>query len=264
MIRYCTILFLLFAKTAPAQTAEQQFLVYHANKTIQWQHDGKTELATRGIFIKSKHSITVPEQGDVMLIKNDGRSLLISKPGSYSFQQIRSLFLKSKNNSAVSGFFAYVFEKFLAGSNGDDKQKVSAAVYRAKSPMKNPADSSFVFTAPVILEWVPEQKNLPYKISVSIAKTNMDTIIRGSTRFTIEAAAFDEKKGALIHWWCKPYNSKQDAVALFVFIVPSQKDKIIIQRQLKELERSSHGNPAIYRALKKDLFEKWLDFYTVN
>ena len=119
------------------------------------------------MYIKPQQSIIIADQNEVMLIQNDGKSLLINKPGTYSFLQIKKLFATLKTNSSSSGFFAYVFDKFLHGDGDEEKQKVSAAVFRGPKEMQLPLDSSFVFSTPV-LKWKAKNINVPYKIELKI------------------------------------------------------------------------------------------------
>ncbi len=256
------LLILLISKLAC--TAADQYLIYHVNKPVEWLHDGKKETAKRGVYIKPQHSIVLTDQNEVMLIQNDGKSLLLDKPGTYSFLQIKKLFVASKTNSGSSGFFAYVFDKFLHGDGDEQKQKVSAAVFRGPKEMQLPLDSSFVFSAPV-LKWKPKNINIPYKIELKINDVLFDTIVRKQSSFTIPAWLLKptDKSFFRIEWMCYTADSKQKSPSFLLFI-PKKEDEQIIQKQIQELKTSFKSNYSLYRLFEKDLLEKWLEAYQLN
>jgi hypothetical protein len=73
-----------------------RYLLYHVNKEVLWLHDGKKEPARRGIFLQEKHTLLLSAKADVMLIQNDGKSILLKEAGNFSFQQIKNRFSKLK------------------------------------------------------------------------------------------------------------------------------------------------------------------------
>jgi hypothetical protein len=245
-------------------SGQDQFLFYHVTKSVQWVHEGKKEPAKRGAFLKSNQSIVLQELSDIMLVKNDGKSMLLNKPGTYTFQQIKTLFLKSKTTSASAVFFAYVFEKFLSGDDAEEKQKVSAVVFRGPKAMRSPADSVFIFSAPV-LYWKPEQVNIPYKIELKINGTHFDTIVRKQNSLVIPQRFLNNigKQPVRIEWVCYPADGKQKA-APFLMLIPKKADESIIQQQLLELKKLYKANSGLYKVFEKDLLEKWLDLYQLK
>jgi hypothetical protein len=237
--------------------AGDELLLYHVSKQVQWVHDGKKDAAKRGVFLLPKHSLVITAQSNVMLVQQDGKSMLLDKPGTYTFSQIKVLMQKIKAESVSKNFFAYVFEKFLSG-DGDEKQKVAAVVYRGKRIMLSPADSSFVFSTPLLF-WKPEQSSIPYKIEIIINKTVFDTIIRKQTSIAIPQR-FLNQQPQLIQWSCYPADSKQKPQP-FVLLIPGKEDAATIQQQLAMLKKTCGSDTQILRRMKKDLFEKWLKSY---
>lgn len=246
------------------RAADAKYLFYHVNKDVQWQHDGVKEKAQRGKFLSANQSIIITELADVMLVQSDGKSMLLEKPGSYSYLQIKKLFNAAKTNSTSSGFFSYVFDKFLNGGSSDDKQRVSAAVIRGKYAMYLPGDSSFLFTTSILLQWKPEQKNIPYRIIIRINEKRLDTVIRQKTSFTVPATILDGNKAMLLQWTAVPSDSKQKQPNPFLSIIPAEKDKRILQQQLKHLMKDSSKDPQLMRLMKNDLFERWLELYRMH
>jgi hypothetical protein len=255
---------LFFFQQAFAQAAEQKYLLYHVNKDVHWVHDGKKEKAKRGNFLLAAHSIIIPEQADVMLVQTDGKSLLLNKPGTYSFNRISQLFSSSKPSSLSSGFFSYVFEKFLQNESVDEKQKVTAVVFRGRKAMQLPDDSSFIFSFPVTLQWKPEQKNIPYKLSIRINRDSIDTIIRNKNTFLLTEDIFKtDSSAALLVWSAAPSDSKSQTPPSLA-ILPAAADKDIIEQQLKQLRLAYSKDPAMLRLMEKDLFERWLELYQLR
>jgi hypothetical protein len=217
-------------------------------------------MAKRGVLLQPGHGITITPQSNVMFVQKDGKSMLLDKAGSYTFSQVQSLLQKIKTESVSKNFFAYVFEKFLSGE-GDEKQRVAAVVYRGKNVMQSPADSSFVFSAP-ILQWKPESVAIPYKVEISSATEKMDTIVRKSAALQLPAR-FITKQAQLISWICYPADSKQKPNPVS-FLIPEEKDRIIIQEQIETLRKIYSKNPTLLRLLKQDLFMQWIHTYQLK
>jgi hypothetical protein len=251
----------LFCLFSSAATAAEKFLLYHVTNEVHWTHDGKKENARRGVFIKEKESITVKTRGDVMLIRNDGKSLLLDQPGVYTFQKLKELFQSNRSKNASSRFFAYVFEKFL--SNGEnEEQKITAVVYRGKRAMLAPADSGFVFSKTIRLNWKPEQVNIPYKISITINGVLFDTLIRKQTFLSLPQHLLQKtNEPILITWTCYPYDSKQTKPPPFLLLLSSAADQTIIQQQLKQLRSSFAKRQRLLKTMENDLFARWLELY---
>lgn len=257
-------IFLILLCSGLTGVAADQYLIYHVNKPVQWLHDGKKETAKRGVYIKPQQSIIIADQNEVMLIQNDGKSLLITKPGTYSFLQIKKLFSALKTNSSSSGFFAYVFDKFLHGDGDDEKQKVSAAVFRGPKEMQLPLDSSFVFSTP-ILKWKSKNINIPYKIELKINGVLFDTIVRKQSSFVIPGRLLKtkDKSPSRIEWICYAADRKQKP-PFFLLLIPKKEDELMIQQQIKGLKNSFKTNYSLYKIFEKDLLERWLEVYQLK
>lgn len=259
MIKQLIILFSFLCMISNASA--EQFLLYHANKGVLWMHNGKKEAARRGIFIHEKESIVLTVKGDVMLIQDNGISVLLDEPGTYSFQKIKNLFQSAKSKNISARFFSYVFEKFLSGSE-DEKQKVTAVVYRGKRAMLSPADSGFIFTNTVKLSWKPEQVNLPYKIRIQINGHVFDTIIRKQNFLTIPSWLLEKNADAVcIRWTCFPYDLKKTVPPPFVLVRPASGDAVVIQQQLKQLRTAYATKKDLLKVMEKDLLERWMELY---
>lgn len=263
MTKLLFILLLLQQSIVYAGT-DQKYLLYHVNKNVQRVQNGKKEIARRGMFLSAPHTIIVQPQADVMLVRSDGRSLMLNKAGTYSFKQIIQLFGKANTNSVSSGFFSYVFEKFLKNEDADEKQKVTAVVYRGRKAMQLPADSSFIFSFPVTLQWKPEQKNIPYKLHIRLNRDSIDTIIRNQNTFLLTQQLLKtDSTAALLAWYATASDSKSAANS-FLAIIPASADKEIIEQQLKQLRTAYSKDPAMLRLLEKDLFERWMEVYQLR
>jgi len=247
-----------------SKSADIKYLLYHVSNEVHWQHDGLKENAKRGMFLSANQSILIVQQADVMLVQSDGKSLLLDKPGTFTYLQIKKLFSTLKPNGVSAGFFCYVFEKFLTGGSDDDKQKVSAAVIRGKYATYLPADSSFLFTKTILLQWKPEQKNIPYRITVRVNQTVFDTVIRTKTSLTVPAKMLRDDEAMLLKWTAIPSDSKQKQPAPFLYILPSKKDRTVLHQQLKHLTNSYSREPQLLQLMKKDLFERWLELYQLK
>jgi hypothetical protein len=262
MIRIAAILFSI-AFCSFRLPVTEKYLLYHVNKEVHWLHNGAREKAKRGLFLSARESLSLAPDSDVMLLRNDGSSLLLEKPGTYTFAKVKALFSAQRSSSVSSGFFAYVFEKFLHGEDTEEKQKVTAAVYRSQQPMIRPVDSSFVFNTPLQLSWKPAQKNLPYKISISVNHNNFDTVIRKVSTFTVPDSLIREKgkTALLIQWNCYPYDSKQAPPAPFHLIIPKSEDLPIIRQQVKYIREHYAGKKELLRIMENDLFQRWMEVY---
>jgi len=246
--------------------ATDQYLLYHVNKEVHWLHDGMKEKAKRGMFVKANQSLLINEQSDVMIIQQDGKSLLLNKTGTYTYAQLKSLFSNVKKSTTSASFFSYVFEKFLSGNGKEEKQNVGAFVFRGKQPMQLPQDSVFVFTNKIKLTWKPEQANIPYKIQMIINGNEFDTVIHKQNSLLIpEHWLPDNTQTAVrISWTCSPTGSKQEAPHPFLLLLPKKEDYEIIQQQLKQLQQSYAGKKQLLRIMEKDLLERWLELYQLN
>ena len=240
--------------------AGDELLLYHVSKQVHWVHDGKKDVAKRGVFLLPKHSLVITAQSNVMIVQQDGKSMMIDKPGTYTYSQIKKLMQNLKAESISKNFFAYVFDKFLSG-DGDEKQKVAAVVYRGKKVMLSPADSSFVFATP-LLTWKPEQSSIPYKIEITINQTVFDTIIRKQTSITIPQR-FLNHQPKLIHWSCYPADSKQKPQT-FVLLIPKKEDAATIQQQLAVLKKNFSYNSQLLQLMKNDLLMQWITTYQLK
>ena len=244
-----------------------RYLLYHVNNEVVWIHDGKREPARRGIFIQDHHALLLSSKADVMLIQNDGKSILLREAGNFSFQQIKSRFSKLKETGVTSAFFTYVFEKFLKGEENETKQKITGVVFRGNELMQTPEDSSFAMIQPVILTWKTKQPAIPHKIIVHVNGSVYDTIVRQQLKFTIPAHwfAIATSKAKLVRWKCYPADSKQaDAIAARLFLVPASDDADIIQQQLKQLRMNYKNDQSLLRLMERDLLERWIEMYQLQ
>lgn len=263
-MRKLIFILLLLQQSFAQAGAGQKYLLYHVNKNVQRVENGKKEIARRGMFLMAPHTIILQPQADVMLVQNDGKSLLLNKPGIYTFNRISQLFNSGNISSLSSGFFSYVFEKFLQNENADEQQKVTAVVFRGKKAMQLPVDSSFIFSFPVTLQWKPEQKNIPYKLHIRINRDSIDTIIHNQNSFLLTEQLFKtDSSAALLAWNAVPSDSKS-TIKPFLAILPAANDKEIIEQQLKQLRTAYSKDPSMLRLLEKDLFERWMEVYQLR
>ena len=263
-MRKLIVILLLLQQSFAQAGAGQKYLLYHVNKNVQRVENGKKEIARRGMFLMAPHTIILQPQADVMLVQNDGKSLLLNKPGIYTFNRISQLFNSGNISSLSSGFFSYVFEKFLQNENADEQQKVTAVVFRGKKAMQLPVDSSFIFSFPVTLQWKPEQKNIPYKLQIRINRDSIDTIIHNQNSFLLTEQLFKtDSSAALLAWNAVPSDSKS-TIRPFLAILPAANDKEIIEQQLKQLRTAYSKDPSMLRLLEKDLFERWMEVYQLR
>ena len=263
-MRKLIFILLLLQQSFAQAGAGQKYLLYHVNKNVQRVENGKKEIARRGMFLMAPHTIILQPQADVMLVQNDGKSLLLNKPGTYTFNRLSQLFNSVNISSLSSGFFSYVFEKFLQNENADEQQKVTAVVFRGKKAMQLPVDSSFIFSFPVTLQWKPEQKNIPYKLHIRVNKDSIDTIIRNQNTFLLTEQLFKtDSAAALLAWNAVPSDSKSASIP-FLAILPAAADKEIIEQQLKQLRTAYSKDPAMLRLLERDLFERWMEVYQLR
>lgn len=237
--------------------ANSQLLVYHVSKQVHWTHDGKKDIAKRGVFLQPGHQITITPQANVMFVQKDGKSMLLDKSGNYTFNQVQLLMQRTKAESISKNFFAYVFEKFLSGE-GEEKQRVAAVVYRGKTVMLSPADSSFVFSTPV-LSWKPESVSIPYRLEIKSNNEIFDTVLRKSTSVQLPIRFFTNLP-QLVTWTCYPADSKQKPPP-FLLLIPKKEDIIEIRNQLNVLEKEFGKNQLLLKTMKQDLLIHWINRY---
>ena len=240
--------------------ANSQLLVYHVSKQVHWTHDGKKDWAKRGVFLQPGHQITITPQANVMFVQKDGKSMLLDKSGNYTFNQVQLLMQKTKAESISKNFFAYVFEKFLSG-DGEEKQRVAAVVYRGKTVMLSPADSSFVFSTPV-LSWKPESVSIPYRLEIKSNNEIFDTVLRKTTSLQLPIRFFT-KLPQLVTWVCYPADSKQKPSPL-LFLIPKKEDIIEIRSHLNALDKEFGKNQLLLKTMKQDLLIHWINSYHLN
>lgn len=256
------ILFLLIPLVTILHAGESKYLLYHVNKDVQWVHDGVNEKAKRGIFLLNAHTLILRQTADVMLLQQDGQSLLLSKPGTYSFARIKQLFNSAQKTTVSKAFFSYVFEKFTSAET-EEKQQVTASVFRGKKAMQLPGDSSFLLSFPVTLQWKPEQKNIPYKLRIQYRQLLFDTVLISTSSFAIPDSIAPDSTGALLCWTAVPADSKMKA-SFFLAIIPASADLDIIGQQLKQLRLTYSKQPDMLRLMEKDLFERWMELYQLQ
>lgn len=257
------IYFYLFIQTAFTATTPEQYLIYHVNNTVTWLHDGVKEQAKRGVFIKPTHVLQLANHAEAMLIGADGRSVLLKTPGRFTFHQLKQRFRIQHNQTVVSAFFAYVFEKFLAeGNNSGTKQKVAASVFRSEIIMQKPADSSLVTELPVNMMW-KGNPTIPYTLYMQSAGKIADTLLRKATTFNATADWLGvTDKPVLIRWKVQAADSKQiEAIPWYLFLIPATTDRSIVEQQLQQLRSSYAHEPKLLRIMEKDLFLRWMELY---
>ncbi len=240
-----------------SKAAETKYLFYSVNKEVYRVNGNKKEKAIRGMFLTVEQSIIISPLSEIMLVQNDGKSMLLEKPGTYTYSQIKKIFGSAKSGG-MSKFFSYVFEKFLAGDDDGDKQKVSAAVFRGRNVMTNPDDSSFIFSSAILFKWNPEQKNIPYKLKIWCNGILFDTVIKNKSDFLLTEKRFIRSYPVFIKWIVLPTDNKQKEPTPFVHLLPLKKDMAAIKQQLKQIALSYSKNKQLHDLMKKDLLEKWL------
>lgn len=253
--------FLLLQQISNA--AEVKYLFYNVSKEVYRVNGSKKEKAVRGMFLTAEQSISISTLAEVMLVQSDGKSMLLDKPGTYTFSQVKKIFSTAKPGG-MSKFFSYVFEKFLSGGDDDDKQKVSAAVFRGKKAMLFPSDSSFIFSSAILLQWKPEQKNIPYMLNVWCNGKLFDTVFRNKTEFLYHAESFNNNQPVLIKWFAVPKDSKQKEHIPFIYLIPLKKDAPLIKQQIKQLAVTYKNNKQLLQIMMRDLLEQWMLEYKLN
>ncbi len=263
MIKTLLTGFIFLVLQQVSNAAEVKYLFYNVSKEVYRVNGSKKEKAVRGMFLTAEQSISISPLAEVMLVQSDGKSMLLDKPGTYTFSQVKKIFSTAKPGG-MSKFFSYVFEKFLSGGDDDDKQKVSAAVFRGKKAMISPADSSFVFSSPILLQWKPEQKNIPYRLNIWCSGKLFDTVFRNNSAFLYHTENFNNNQPGLILWYAVPKDNKQKEQAKFVYLLPLKKDIPVIKQQLKQLIASCKNNKQLLQLMTKDLLEQWIYEYKLN
>nr|WP_294903405.1 hypothetical protein [uncultured Lacibacter sp.] len=127
-----------------------------------------------------------------------------------------------------------------------------------------PADSSFIFSFPISLEWHPKENATAYKLHIRINKDSLDTIVRNKHSFVLPDNLLKrDSSAALLAWNVNPVDSKSEPVS-FISIIPATTDKEIVEQQLKQLRNAYSKDPAMLRLLEKDLFERWKELYQLH
>ena len=127
-----------------------------------------------------------------------------------------------------------------------------------------PADSSFIFSFPVSLEWHPKENATAYKLHIRINKDSLDTIVRNKHSFVLPDNLLKrDSSAALLAWNVQPVDSKSEPVS-FISIIPATADKEIVEQQLKQLRNAYSKDPTMLRLLEKDLFERWKEVYQLH
>ena len=257
----------LYVQDQQNHVVPDRYLLYHINKDVLWIHNGIKEPARRGVFIEEHHALQLSAKADVMLIQNDGKSILLKEPGQFTFQQIKSRFKKLQETGVTSAFFAYVFEKFLKAGNNETRQKITGVVFRGNELMAAPTDSSFKLDAPVTVSWKTKQRSIPHKISIRINGVIHDTVVRNQLQCTLPAAWLQAsaEKGTLVRWKCYPSDSRQsEAFASWIFLVPTPADSAIISHQLQQLRLNYKTDPSLLKIMERDLLERWIELYQLQ
>lgn len=130
--------------------------------------------------------------------------------------------------------------------------------------MQLPVDSSFVFSFPVTLQWKPEQKNIPYKLSIRINRDSIDTIIRNKNSFLLTEDIFKTDSSAALLVWSATASDSKLKPPPSLAIIPAVVDKDIIEQQLKQLRLAYSKDPAMLRLMERDLFERWMELYQLR
>ncbi|NCU06240.1 MAG: hypothetical protein GXC73_19970 [Chitinophagaceae bacterium] len=126
------------------------------------------------------------------------------------------------------------------------------------------ADSIFIFSFPVSLEWHPKENATAYKLHIRINKDSLDTIVRNKHSFVLpENLLKKDSSAALLAWNVNPVDSKSEPVS-FIAIIPAATDKEIVEQQLKQLRSAYSKDPVMLRLLEKDLFERWKELYQLH
>ena len=154
--RGALIVFLLLA--AQPLLAQEPLCVFKTDKGIMHLANPPKELF-KGSLIKSKDVVSLPNGAVLSFIDNDGVLYKLSKPGKYSYTQLKTYKVKKDQSSLTEKYLKYLWEEMTQTSGSGT---VIGGVFRGENLMLSPRDSAMVVDSKVRFTWKTDSLNNAY------------------------------------------------------------------------------------------------------
>lgn len=253
---FITIFFLL---VAVAGFSQKNLALYHVAGNVSVISKNKTTPAIRGNTISSGDKLLLKEGGVCMLIESAGKSLQVSKPGTYTYESLLKLLQNANKDAVTSKFFSYVYDNMF-NSHESDRQAVAPVVFRDQGLMVAPFDNSVVFLSPV-LTWKMPLRNLYVRLLIRDFnnKNILDTVIKNFTSLK----TLDLLPGMAYQWKAEEAGNKQSPERYFHFLIADEKDRGDIEKDMKML-KSKTLSTKLQSQLRGDIYLKWREYYGLS
>jgi len=251
--QYITVFFLLMAATGFSQ---KNLALYHVAGNVFIISNNKTSPAARGNTISATDKLSLKEGGVCMLIESGGKSVQITKPGTYTYPSLQKLLQNAGKDAVTAKFFSYVYDNMFS-SHESDRQSVTPVVFRDQGQMVDPLDNAVVFASPV-LTWKLPLRNLYVRVLIKDFNNNniLDTVIKKFTSLKTVGLI----PGMAYQWKAEEAGNKQSPERYFHFLVAEEKDRAAIEKDLQMLKNKSLS-VKLQSQVREDIYLKWREHY---
>jgi hypothetical protein len=256
---FCTITALLISIAAIAQS---NFVIYHVNGTVNLLNGNQVSKAERGKSITKNSLLDVKLNSSAMLIDSIGKSLLVNKPGKYSFSNLVQLLKNAGKENVAKEFYAYIYKNFKKDKKPEE-QRITAMVQRGHPMMNAPLDSMIITTDEVKFSWTKISKIITARLIIQdhAGTVLLDTTIKNPTSYTAQVGRLLQP-GKSYRWKVDEADTNQPSEYFFNFLIAEKKDLTAVQTQQAMIK--SVKTLSAKRVMQQEIFEYWLNKYNPN
>ena len=157
--------------------------VFHVSGRAFINQDSTTHDIAKGESLY-RANIMLKEHSQVILFNRSGVSIILDKPGYYSFEEIQEMCQQPKK-SLLSRYLSFVWDG-LTEKKTDGNQKIQAAITRGEEfLMKYPFDSPIIISPKILFSWrsIPEHPVYTFEIRDASNRKVIVKTIESDTTF---------------------------------------------------------------------------------
>lgn len=245
-----------------AASAQKNLAIYNVEGPVNIITVAKTVAAVRGNAISKDNSLQLKNNASCMLISSSGKSMQVTTPGTYTFNQLQQLFAQVKTNEVTKKFFGYVYDNFFS-SNKSDPLAVTPVVFRGEKLMLLPSDNSIILSDAITFTWKKPVIKTPVRLTITedAGKIIFDSVIKKANSLQINLSETSIIPKHLYQWKMEESDTHQPKNYFLHFLVADKKQAKKILQDLNLL-RDKKLSPKLKEQMQQDIYEKWKQFYS--
>jgi len=211
--------------------------VFHVSGRVFINQDSTIHDITKGESLY-RANIMLKEQSQLILFNRSGVSIVLDKPGYYSFEEIQET-CQEPEKSLLSRYLSFVWDG-LTEKKTDGNQKIHAAITRGEEfLMKYPFDSPVIISPEILFSWrsIPAHPVYTFEIRDASNRKIVVETIENDTTFLWQPDSVILARPGYFTWVVSAEPRIPDNMMRFTFEIVDEPWKEEFNQKLTKLQK---------------------------